>query len=280
MKTYNCPPTLTDTQVLEFCKKGYLILEGVVPDEVNRRTVSYLDEHPHSEPTEVLDEAWFVESVICQPQAAGAVRALLGRNLALPILMSNHRTQMPAPAQSWHRDGGSQYGPAIHYLQVFYYPETCPREMGPTELLPGSHHLFSHSGLMSHYGGIKGSVYAAVPAGSIIITQYAIWHRRSVSTATGIRNLLKYNYFRTAPPQRDWLADPAFDFTQVNFRNDNALPEKWYDSVRVAQLFLWLCGLEDRFEFKGGQSWPITAGTPYQIREGLPPVLASTGENT
>ena len=40
MATYECPPTLTDTQVLEFCKKGFLMLEGVVPDEINQRTLS------------------------------------------------------------------------------------------------------------------------------------------------------------------------------------------------------------------------------------------------
>ena len=36
-KTYDCEPTLTDSQVLEFCKTGYLMFEGVVPDEINRR---------------------------------------------------------------------------------------------------------------------------------------------------------------------------------------------------------------------------------------------------
>ena len=134
MKTYDCPPTLTDSQVLDVCKQGYLVLEGVVPEEINRRTVEFVDNNPVIEPTEILDEDWFVEGVICQPEAAGAVRSLLGRNFVLPILMSNHRTHMPLEAQRWHRDGGSQYGPAQHYLQVFYYPETCTREMGPTEL--------------------------------------------------------------------------------------------------------------------------------------------------
>ncbi len=28
-------------------------------------------------------------------------------------------------------------------LQVFYYPQDVPREMGPTEILPGSHFLYS-----------------------------------------------------------------------------------------------------------------------------------------
>ena len=35
--THDCQPTLTDTQVLEFCKSGFLKLEAVVPDWVNEK---------------------------------------------------------------------------------------------------------------------------------------------------------------------------------------------------------------------------------------------------
>ena len=42
---YDCEPTLTDQQVIEFCQKGFIILEGVVSDEVNRRVSDFLDEH-------------------------------------------------------------------------------------------------------------------------------------------------------------------------------------------------------------------------------------------
>ena len=31
-KTFDCTATLTDSQVLEFCKTGYLLLESVVPE--------------------------------------------------------------------------------------------------------------------------------------------------------------------------------------------------------------------------------------------------------
>ena len=34
---YDCEPTLNDQEVFEFCRKGYLLLEGVVENEVNRR---------------------------------------------------------------------------------------------------------------------------------------------------------------------------------------------------------------------------------------------------
>ncbi len=72
MKTHNCEPTLTDSQVLEFCKSGILRLERVVPDEINRRVYDYLGEHPIREPSELLtDEPWFVENVILNPEAAG-----------------------------------------------------------------------------------------------------------------------------------------------------------------------------------------------------------------
>ena len=260
MKTYDCPPTLTDSQVLDVCKQGYLVLEGVVPEEINRRTVEFVDNNPVIEPTEILDEDWFVEGVICQPEAAGAVRSLLGRNFVLPILMSNHRTHMPLEAQRWHRDGGSQYGPAQHYLQVFYYPETCTREMGPTELLPGSHHIFSLSRQMAHYGKIKSSAYAAVPAGSIIITVYSIWHRRSDSTASGIRNMLKYNYWRTVPPERDWIIDPDFDVMTADYTFIGpGTRQQFRDCYDAAEMFFWLSGKHDDFQVMGGQGWPIPA---------------------
>ena len=42
-RTFDCDPTLTNTQVLEFCRNGYLVLRGVVPDKINQRTRDYLN---------------------------------------------------------------------------------------------------------------------------------------------------------------------------------------------------------------------------------------------
>src|SRR5689334_21504381 len=104
--TYDCEPTLTDSQVLDFCQKGFMVLEGVVPDEVNRRTLAFLDGNHSMEPTEILGHEWFVDAVMCNPQAAGAVRSLLGANFHLPVLMSNHRGVCPYNYWGgWHVDG-------------------------------------------------------------------------------------------------------------------------------------------------------------------------------
>ena len=272
--TYDCKPTLTDQQVIDFCGNGFLVLEAVVPDEVNRRTLGFLDKHPSLEPVEILDEDWFVEGVIKNPRAAGAVRSLLGKDLKLPKIMSNHRVECPRPLiGGWHRDGGAIDSGSLDVLQVFYYPQDTPKEMGPTELVPSSHLLRIKRRFMTHYGTIRQGVRTAAPAGSIFITHYSIWHRATTATAGGIRTLLKYQYWRTSAPERDWVVDPDLDFMQVKFRPDVQMAEKWYDSIHVARLFLWLCGLGACFEFKGGPCWPITAGGGYHSTEGLPPGL-------
>lgn len=261
MRTADCEPTLNDNQVLDFCRKGFLMLEAVVPKEINRRSVEFIEAHGGQHGA-LLKEDWFVEGVFLDPQAAGAVRSVLGKNFALPVGMANHRTTCPAPAQNWHRDGGSRHSPELNHLQVFYYPEDCPVEMGPTEVMPGSHFLFNLASWMGHYGSLRAAVKTTAPAGSIFITVYSIWHRRSASTGKGIRNLLKYCYWRTVPPQRDWVIEPNFEFGHdhdaryyVGTPNGRQQFREWYD---VAEMFYWLCGMTQTFYEQLGtsQAWP------------------------
>ncbi len=272
--THDCPPTLNDQQVLDFCRDGFLVLPGVVPDQINQRTVEFLEGCNGPQPDQILAEDWFVEAVLENPQAAGAVRSLLGASFRLPGMMANHRNTCPAPAQNWHRDGGSIYNRRLDYLQVFYYPTDTPEEMGPTEVVPGSHFVRSKANYMVHYDRIRHAVRTTAPAGSIFLTVYSIWHRRSKSTGSGVRNLLKYNYWRTAPPRRDWLVDPAFDFSWIRLSAGRPPFEQFMDGIAAAELFTWLCGLEEEYRFQGGQCWPVNAlhRAPY-TQEGLPPAL-------
>ena len=265
--TYDCTPTLDDNAVIEFCKKGFLTLESVVDNAINEKTLSYVDKNKSEEPVEILQEKWFIENVVQNPIAAGAVRSLLGKNFGLPISMANHRVQTPQPAQEWHTDAGAIYSHELNYLQVFYLPQKCTREMGPTEMLPGSHFLFAHRDAMKNIGRIRGSYYATAPAGSIVITHYGIWHRRSESIIKTLRNNLKWNYWRTAKPRRDWIINPSFDITKVDF---NCTPPTYRqmakDAYDTAEMYLWLRGEHEKFKLVGGQGWPLSLnknGIPY-----------------
>ena len=272
-KTYDCPPTLDDNGVLEFCKKGFLLLEGVVDDDTNKRTIDFVDSNTGMEPLEILDEEWFVDSVIKNPQGAGAVRSLLGKDFGIPILMSNHRIQTPQPAQEWHVDGAAKFGPELNYLQVFYLPQECTREMGPTELLPGSHFLFSNRDAMKQIGRIRGAFYASAPAGSIVITHYGIWHRRSESTVVSLRNNLKYNYWRRSAPKRDWLTDPGFDVATADYTSPApTYRQQFRDTFDSAEMYLWRRGDHEKFDLIGGQAWPLPGrrnDLPYGIPRGV-----------
>ena len=114
------------------------------------------------------------------PTPAGAVRSLLGRDFGVPVLVSNHRVTCPSPRQYWHRGRQLPARPgAAGTCRVFYYPEDVPRAMGPTEVLPGSHFLYTNGqspqNYMGHYGAIRGSHYTTAPAGTIFLTVYSIW---------------------------------------------------------------------------------------------------------
>lgn len=260
--TYDCKPTLKDQQVMDFCRYGYLMLEGVVPNEINRRTVEYLNEHVEDEPSGILEETWFVDGVIKNPQAAGAVRSLLGKDFELPSMMANHRVECPAPATNWHTDGGSIITDRLEYLQVFYYPEAATKDLGPTEILPGSHVRRGYGGFLSRLRNLRESVLTESPAGTIFLTVYSIWHRRSRSTATGIRNNLKYNYFRNVEPCRDWDTDPDFNFSWPTY-------ETPWMSVPAARMLVWLCGEEWRHQ--GGVTWPCLTNTVRDhVQRGVP----------
>jgi hypothetical protein len=274
IETFDCVPTLSDLEVLDFCKNGYLLLDGVVDHQVNRRASEFLDEHPTSEPTEILQEDWFVEAVLMNPAAAGAVRSLLGAGFHMPVLMSNHRVQCPvADVGGWHVDGNYDFKRELNYLQVFYYPQDTPVELGPTQVLAGSHLIHNKARFMSHYGSLRGQIPTAARAGSIFVTAYHIWHRRGPSTAAGLRNMLKYFYWRTTPPQRDWLIDPDLDFSTLKFSGPgNILCEQFRADIKTAELFLWTCGLGNLFQNLGGQSWPLPANRsdfPYGFPAGL-----------
>ena len=154
--------------------------------------------------------------------------------------------------------------------------EQCIDDLGKG-LLPGPHFLYLPQHQLARYGAIRGSHYAVAPAGSIFLTVYSIWHRRSVSHGTGIRNNLKYNYRGTMPPERDWVKDPDFDLAMADFSiGDQRTPtfrDQFRDCYDAAGMYAWLSGASDGLRLMGGQGWPLPPhrwrGGPYGVPSGL-----------
>lgn len=284
-RTFDCNPTLTDLQVLDFCRNGYIVLDGVVPAEINRLTCdyltnkipsnpSYIPDHLKTqdldlmrnsvEPNTILLEDWFEKHVLLNPQLAGVMRSLLGKNTGLPIIISHHGQKTPAQGQPWHNDADCVFGPELNYLEAFYYPQDTPVELGPTEIVPGS-----HIGPTQKDDSEPGLVTSA-SAGSFVIHHQSILHRRSTSTAKGLRHMLKFDYWRTVPPERDWVSEQEFD-------PHNAYYGGHHESIFVAHMYYWLCGKGAKFRVLGGQAWPwykegaIGASYGFEPTEGYVP---------
>ncbi len=291
LKSYDCEPTLTDRQVIHFCRDGYCKLEAAVPRDVTDRVLDFFEQNPdhHNNATPLMAEDWFVEGVVLNHDAVGAVRSLLGANFGLPQLMSNHAGKCPdLETLGWHVDGGNMHTFAVNYLQVFCLPQDTTVEMGPTQILPGSHTLLGQSALVSRYGAIRGAIHCTGPAGTIYITCYPIWHRRYKATSgPGFRHLLKYNYFRNSPPKRDWVIEPDFEpvkgAVEFNSLEAGGLPYRrnFLDSYDAARMYMWLCGLEHEFKYIGGIAWPgpLPDGPDGPVeRYAVPPSLRDNGQ--
>ena len=91
--------------------------------------------------------------------------------------------------------------------------------------------------------------------------------------------MLKYNYWRTNPPRRDWITQDDFDFR-------NATYGRHQQSIFVAHMFYWLCGKGDEFRVVGGQGWPfrvprqIGPSYGFDAKEGYVPDWRRSGPDT
>jgi len=261
----NVKPTLTDEDVLDFCKTGFLMLEGVIPASTNRWVFAYLDQEG-ADPLQLVKNECFIEEVLLHPAVTGVIRSLLGAHFQLPEGMGNHRLEGPVDANYWHIDGGSNFERTCELLQVFYIPQTNTPEMGPTLFLPGSHLVPVAREDLERFGDLAGQTMTDAPAGSVFFTAYSLWHRQSRKIDQSTRNRLKFAYWRTEQPERDWIADPQFDFAGADytFTNDYfyGAARKWQSAPRVAEMFYWMCGKADEFHLVGGAGWPYSSSDP------------------
>ena len=79
--------------------------------------------------------------------------------------------------------------------------------------------------------------------------------------------MLKYCYWRTEPPRRDWSVEPDFDFAMAPFSFNGPPRQQFRDWYDAAQMYFWLCGDPGRMEdVVGGAGWPM--GYPPPVVDG------------
>eukprot|EP00438_Fugacium_kawagutii_P001208 Skav225240 [mRNA] locus=scaffold2946:280671:288190:+ [translate_table: standard] len=205
-------------------------------------------------PSQLLERIESVASkVLVEPESPKAPKQDLGRAFAGLV-----RAEPKSEAQIWHADSPHSVPEhqAPHLLNVLVPLETVTGEMGPTELVPGSHLLTNHlkddakfgteilyqaeTNSPHRIGSCEQPVAATMDAGSVLIFDDRILHRGGHNRAACDRDVAFFSY-----------------------RKNDFFPSTHYESVRSLKTYDHTAMAESvRSEFPGlrtGKDAPVLA---------------------
>lgn len=166
---------LTAGQMARFVTDGYLFVENLVPDELNKLVNG--EQRSGSIPQyNYWNHSQHIQKVFDLPQVKGIIQSLVGQypvydHSALHIVKPRHLT-----AQEWHADSVINTRKYGFDIQAFYFAHDAPDEMGPTLVLPGSHLRRVNTSSIGRYKNIVGQKRMVSKAGSMFFVHEGIWH--------------------------------------------------------------------------------------------------------
>lgn len=224
---------LDSVQMATFAAQGYLLMENVVPDEINRHfldDIGYIDDDeihdwrsyygrimgssgiPFVQPGTPLAEAYSPNSALNRllklPVIAGAIESLVGKSPAfdhhfLHITFPEKYHAGEPVSQHWHQDSTIDVREAFD-VQLMYFPHDVTREMGGTRYLPGSHLRVVSESAIGRYQNLRGQQHVVCPAGSVLLVHHGIWHGGGVNHSDRCRYMFKIRMCPTERQCRLW----------------------------------------------------------------------------
>lgn len=166
---------LTAQQMAQFVTDGFLMLENLVPQELNAEV--YDDEVSWDGPGyRFWFESKIIRSVFELPQVKGAVQSFVGIDPSYDHSFLHVVKGGNLKAQDWHADSILDTRPFAFDVQAFYFSHDAPRETGPTLVLPGSHLRKANTASIARYKNIVGQRQLVAKAGTIVFMHHGIWH--------------------------------------------------------------------------------------------------------
>jgi hypothetical protein len=200
---------LNDDQIVTFIIRGYHLVETDLGQGFNEAVYEELGQLQTNPGDAIVERVPKLQRVFDHPPVRGALISLLGEDMS----MNRHRScrvNLPGTrSQSWHQDGLNQRHHQIKTVLAMYYPQEVTADMGPTVLMPGTHFRNAPTDRMATYADFREQVVLTVPAGTVAITHYDIWHAASANRSDRVRYMLKFLFSRgSAPTGPSWCHDP------------------------------------------------------------------------
>ncbi len=252
------PPTMTtetaaidhrldDDEMASFVIHGYHVVHPRLPDGLNGAIFDALEKLPSNPGDAVLEEVPQLNQVWSAPEVVGALSSLLGPDYEMFSHRHCHRNMPGTPSQQIHQDnlmdlrieGGQVRLPEnVDLVLAMYYPQDVERDMGPTCILPGTHVLKALPERMASQGNFRDQYIATVPAGSVVILHYDIWHAGTANTSDKVRYMLKFLFQRRrAPMNPQWNHDPSNNFA-IRRRLESETPMSMQRALSAKQKHL------------------------------------------
>ena len=202
------PRLLSDDEVLRFVTHGYHLLHPEYPAGLDEAIAEQCGQ-VKAVGNGILASVPLLHEVYAHPEVRGALVSLLGSD----YVMNGHRhLHVNAPgsrSQNWHQDGTNVRHHQVWCVLAMYYPHEVPLEQGPTIIMPGTHFRNAPTERLATYANIKDQVPLAVPAGTVAITHYDLWHAATRNLTDRHRYMLKFLFDRqSAPTEPSWNHDP------------------------------------------------------------------------
>ncbi|MBI4558590.1 MAG: phytanoyl-CoA dioxygenase family protein [Candidatus Hydrogenedentes bacterium] len=204
-------------------EEGYLVLPGALPAPAVQHFAERFKHMPremgYGTNSLVRLFEWgpdFVHLLENEPVIT-LMERILGKNLHI-IALQGHRMFKGNEVLRWHSDevylerradvpDSIEYPPIINVINCHYYLTDVPEELGPTQVVPGSHRACRQprpeDGDPPHWRG-KGPVSLTVKAGDCVMYSNQAWHRGSPNTTDQTRLAVVPAYARRFVAQRFW----------------------------------------------------------------------------
>jgi len=205
---------LTTKQMASFAARGFIRLDAVVPDGLNREFLEGAEKNeiPAVPPGVPLAEAYEDGSPLWQlvntPRVRGAIESLVGPGSTF----DHHFLHIAFPPEFFSKRGWAQRSQATHQdstidprpcfdAQLFYFPHDVTRDMGGTRFVPGSHLRIVSEAATARYQNVRGQ------AGTVIFFHHGLWHGGGINHSERTRYMFKVRLQPTVRQTRLWNTD-------------------------------------------------------------------------
>ncbi|GGD84647.1 phytanoyl-CoA dioxygenase family protein [Paenibacillus nasutitermitis] len=245
MTTWAKEHLLTAKQMAQFVTDGYLLVEDLVPRELNEKVEAEQREERIASHRYWRDSS-YIQQVFELPKVKGIIRSLVGDKPGYDHSFLHVVKPKVGKAQEWHADSIIDTRAYAFDIQAFYFSHDAPEEMGPTLILPGSHLRRVNTFSIGRYKNITGQKKMASRAGTMFFVHQGIWHCAQPNQTDNTRYVFKLR-LRPGQAQRGLFNTDGYDDPEVTDILDNGY-KKWQgnegrlDHVMRAQLWRYVTG--------------------------------------